>query len=79
MNATNGKGEESESMTNPKQNRMLENYVCNDRIKNDIVANILLSFNNKNTLDNSCNDNDKEENNTEGENKGDKMTNLKLT
>jgi hypothetical protein len=54
----------------PKQNRMLENYVCNDRIKNDEVANILLSFNNKNTLDNSCND--KKENDSEGENKGDK-------
>ena len=34
------------------------------------MANILLSFNKKNTLDNSCND--KEENNSEGENKGDK-------
>ncbi len=49
---------------------MLENYVCNDRIINDEVANILLSFNNKNTLDNSCND--KKENNSEGENNGDK-------
>jgi hypothetical protein len=29
----------------PKQNRMLENYFCNDRIRNDEVANILLSFN----------------------------------
>jgi hypothetical protein len=54
----------------PKQNRMLENYVCNDRIKNDEVANILLSFNNKNTLNNSCNN--KEENNSERENNGDK-------
>jgi hypothetical protein len=52
-----------------KQNRMLENYVCNDRIKNDEVANILLSLNRKNTLDNSCND--KEDNNSEGENEGD--------
>ncbi len=34
------------------------------------MANILLSFNNKNILDNSCND--KEENNSKGENKGDK-------
>jgi hypothetical protein len=49
---------------------MLENYVCNDRIRNDEVANILLSLNRKNTLDNSCND--KEENNSEGENQGDK-------
>jgi hypothetical protein len=32
----------------PKQNGMLENYVCNDRIRNDEVANILLSFNRKN-------------------------------
>jgi hypothetical protein len=53
----------------PKQNRMLENYVCNDRIRNDEVANILLSLNRKTTLDNSCND--KEENNGEGENEGD--------
>ena len=37
----------------PKQNRMLENYFCNDRIRNDEVANILLSFNRKNKLDNS--------------------------
>jgi hypothetical protein len=54
----------------PKHNRMLENYVCNDRIINDEVANILLSLNRKNTLDNSCND--KEENKSEGENKDDK-------
>ncbi len=53
-----------------KQIRMLENYVCNDRIRNDEVTNILLSFNRKNKLDNSCND--KEEKNSEGENKGDK-------
>jgi hypothetical protein len=39
----------------PKHNRMLENYFCNDRIRNDEVANILLSFNRKNKLDNSCN------------------------
>jgi hypothetical protein len=49
---------------------MLENYVCNDRIRHDEVANILLSLNRKNTLENSCND--KEENNSEEENKGDK-------
>jgi hypothetical protein len=49
---------------------MLENYVCTDRIRNDEVANILLSLNRKNISDNSCND--KEENNSEGENKGDK-------
>ncbi len=53
-----------------KQKRILENYVCNDRIRNDEPANILLSLNRKNTSDNSCND--KEENNSEGENKGDK-------
>jgi hypothetical protein len=53
----------------PKQNRMLKNYVCNDRIRNDEVANILFSSNRKNTLDNSCND--KEDNNGEGENEGD--------
>ncbi len=54
----------------PKQNRMLENYVCNDRIRNDEVANILLSLNRKNALDNSSND--KDENNSEGKNKGGK-------
>jgi hypothetical protein len=54
----------------PKQNRMLENYFCNDRIRNDEVANILFSFNRKNKLDDSCND--EEEKNSEGENKGDK-------
>ncbi len=54
----------------PEQNRMLENYVSNDRIRNDEVANILLSFIRKNKLDDSCND--KEENNGEGENKGEK-------
>ena len=48
---------------------MLENYVCNDRIRNDEVANILLSLIKKNTMDNSCND--KEDNNGEGESKGD--------
>jgi hypothetical protein len=35
----------------PKQNRMLENYVCNDTVRNDEVANILLLFNRKNKLD----------------------------
>jgi hypothetical protein len=54
----------------PKQNRKLEHFPCNDRIRNVEVANILLSLNRKNTLDNSCND--KEDNNSEGENKGDK-------
>jgi hypothetical protein len=29
----------------PKQNLMLYNYVCNDRIRNDEVANILLPLN----------------------------------
>jgi hypothetical protein len=49
---------------------MLENHVCNDRIRNGEVLNILLSLNRKNIFDNSCDD--KEENNSEGENKGDK-------
>jgi hypothetical protein len=48
---------------------MLKNYVCNDRIRNDEVANILLSLNRMNTFSNSCNDN--EDNNGEDENKGD--------
>jgi hypothetical protein len=48
---------------------MFDYYVCNDRIRNDEVANILLSLNRKNTLDNSCND--KEDNNGEGENEKD--------
>jgi hypothetical protein len=53
----------------PKQNRMVDNDVCNDRIRNDEVANILLSLNKKNTSDNSCND--KKDNNGERENEGD--------
>jgi hypothetical protein len=70
MNTTNRKGGGgSETMTNQKQNRMLENYVCNDRIRNDEVVNILLSFNRKNKLDDLCNDKDKKH--SEGENKGD--------
>jgi hypothetical protein len=48
---------------------MLDNNVFNDRIRNDEVANILLSLNRKNTLENSCND--KEDNNGEGESEGD--------
>ncbi len=54
----------------PKQNRILQNDFCNDRIRNDEVANIILSFNRKNKLDNSCND--EEQKNSEEENKGDK-------
>ncbi len=53
----------------PKQNRMLENYVCNDTIRNDEVANILLSLNRKNKLVNSCND--KKDKNGEARNEGD--------
>jgi hypothetical protein len=63
-------GGEIRNNDKPKWNRMLENYVCNDRIRNDEVANILLLFNRMNKLDNSCND--KEEKNSEGEHKGDK-------
>ncbi len=48
---------------------MFENYVCNDRIRNDEVANRLLSFNRKNKLFDLCND--KEEENSDGKNKGD--------
>jgi hypothetical protein len=48
---------------------MLGNYFCNERIRNDEMANILLSLNRKNKLDDSCND--KEEKNSEGENKDD--------
>ncbi len=47
---------------------MLENYVCNDRIQNDEVANILLSLNRKKKKDESCNE--EEEKNSEGENTG---------
>jgi hypothetical protein len=64
-----GRGGRLRNNYKPKQNRMLENYVSNDRIKNDEVTNILLSLNRKNTSHNSCND--KEDNNSEGENKGD--------
>jgi hypothetical protein len=60
----------------PEQKIMLENYVCNDRSRNDDVANILLSLNRKNTLDISCND--KEDNNGEGKNEETQMTNLML-
>jgi hypothetical protein len=49
---------------------MLEIYVCNDRIRNDEVANILLSLKINNTSYNSCKD--IEGNNSEGENKCDK-------
>jgi hypothetical protein len=49
---------------------MLENNFCNDRNKKDEVANILIPFNRKNKLDDSCND--EEEKSSEGENKGDK-------
>jgi hypothetical protein len=66
----NGKGGGISNNDEPKQNRMLENYFFNDRIRNDEVANILLSFNRKNKLENSCND--EEEKNSEGDNKGDK-------
>jgi hypothetical protein len=54
----------------PKQNKILENKFCNDRIRKDEVSNILLSFNRKNKSDDSCND--EEEKSSEGENKGDK-------
>jgi hypothetical protein len=47
---------------------MLENYVCNDTIRNIEVANILLSLNRKNKSDNSCND--KKDKNGEGGNEG---------
>ncbi len=63
-------GERIRNNDKPEHNRMLENHFCNDRIRHDEVANILLSFNRKKKLDNSCND--KEEKNSEGENKVDK-------
>ncbi len=65
----NGKGGGLGNNYKPKQNRMLDNNVCNDRVRNDEVANILLSLNRKDTLDSSCND--KEDKNGEGENEGD--------
>jgi hypothetical protein len=49
---------------------MLEKDFCNDRIKMDEVAIMLLSFNRKNILDNFCND--EEEKYSDRENKGDK-------
>jgi hypothetical protein len=64
-----GRGGELRNNYELKQNRMLDNKFCNDRIRNDEVANILLSLNTKNTSDNSCNDN--KDNNGERENKGD--------
>jgi hypothetical protein len=56
---------------------MLENNYFNDRIRNDGVTNILLSFHRKNKLEDSCND--KEEKNSEGENKGDKYDQIKAS
>jgi hypothetical protein len=49
---------------------MLENDFYNERIRNNEAANILLSFDRKNKLDDSCND--EEEKNSEEENEGDK-------
>jgi hypothetical protein len=63
-------GEEFTKDYKPKQNRMLENNFCNDRFRKDEVVNILPSFNRKNILENSCND--EEEKSSEEENKGDK-------
>jgi hypothetical protein len=40
------------------QNRMLAKKDCVDRIRKDEIANILLSFNRKNKLDDSFNDED---------------------
>ncbi len=54
---------------------MLANYVFNERIGNNEVANILLSFNRKNKLDDSCND--KDEKNNERENKDDQYDRFK--
>jgi hypothetical protein len=56
---------------------MLENYVCNDRFRNDEVANILLSFDRNNKLVDSCND--EEEKIVRERIRVTKMTNLKLT
>jgi hypothetical protein len=47
MNATNWKGGGLRNNYEHKQNRMLDNYVCIDRIRNDEVANILLLLNRK--------------------------------
>jgi hypothetical protein len=52
-----------------EKNRMLDNYVCNDIIRNNEVANILLLLNRENTLDNLCNG--KKDKKGEGGNKGD--------
>ncbi len=52
------------------QNRMLAKEACVDRISKDEVASILLSFNRKNKLDDSFND--EKEKRSGGENKCDK-------
>jgi hypothetical protein len=52
-----------------KHNRMLDNYVCNDIVRNNEVANILLSLNRENTLANACNG--KKDKKEEGGNEGD--------
>ncbi len=51
----NGKGGGIRNNDKPEQNGMLDNYFCNNIIGNDEVANLLLSFNRKSKLDNSCN------------------------
>jgi hypothetical protein len=68
MNATNERGGGIRNNYKPEQNRMLENYVCNNTIRT-MKWQIFLSLNRKNKLDNSCND--KKDKNGEGGNKGD--------
>ncbi len=64
-----GKGE-LRNNDKPKQKRMLENDICIYRIRKDDIANIPLSFQRKNNLDDSCKD--VEEKTSGGGNKGDK-------
>ena len=70
MNATNGKGGDSETIPNPTRIECQRTMsVMTELEMMKWKKYILLSLNRKNTLDNSCND--KEDNNGEGENKGD--------
>ncbi len=64
-----GKGGGIRNNDKHKKNRMLDNYVCNDIIRNSEEANILLSLNRENTPDNSCNG--KKDKKEEGGNEGD--------
>jgi hypothetical protein len=67
LGSPNGKGRGFSIDDEHDQNSMLAKQACVDGISKDKVANILLSFNRKNRLDDAFND--EEEHCSEGENK----------